>query len=41
MITDRDYRVTAKSHGLSIDRVRGDDILGFPIERARLRTVLM
>lgn len=39
MITDYDYRQTARAHGLSIDRVRGDDLNKFPIEKARLRTV--
>ena len=35
---DRDYRVTAQAQGLTINRVCGDDLLTFPIERARLRT---
>lgn len=39
MIADYDYRQTARSHNLSIDRVRGDDLEKFPIEKARLRTV--
>ena len=39
MITDYDYRQTARAHDLSIDRVRGDDLSEFPIEKARLRTV--
>ncbi|KAK5167351.1 uncharacterized protein LTR77_007050 [Saxophila tyrrhenica] len=39
LITDRDYRITAKQHNLSIDRLRGDNILHFPIEKARLRSV--
>ena len=39
MITDYDYRQTARAHNLSIDRVRGDDLSKFPIEKARLRTV--
>ncbi|KAI0132590.1 putative MFS transporter [Xylariales sp. AK1849] len=38
IIIDRDYRVTAKAQGITIDRVRGDDLTAFPIERARLRT---
>ena len=37
-LLDRDYRLTARSHGLVIDRVRGDDLLLFPIELARLRS---
>ncbi len=39
MITDYDYRQTARAHDLSIDRVRGDELSRFPIEKARLRTV--
>lgn len=39
MITDYDYRQTARAHYLSIDRVRGDDLGKFSIEKARLRTV--
>ena len=37
-LLDRDYRLTARSHGLVVDRVRGDDLLLFPIELARLRS---
>ncbi|TIA08965.1 MFS general substrate transporter [Aureobasidium pullulans] len=39
-LIDHDYRVIAKVHGLSIDRVSGSDLLGFPIEEARLRSIL-
>jgi len=39
MIADYDYRQTARAYNLSIDRVRGDDLAKFPIEKARLRTV--
>ncbi|CAF9929048.1 MAG: hypothetical protein HETSPECPRED_007272 [Heterodermia speciosa] len=38
-IIDRDYKKTAISQGITIDRVRGDDISKFPIERARLRSI--
>jgi hypothetical protein len=38
-LIDRDYRITAELHGLPIDRIRGDDLRSFPIERARLRSV--
>jgi hypothetical protein len=38
-LIDRDYRLTAESLGLPIDRVRGDDLLAFPIEKARLKSV--
>jgi multidrug resistance protein len=36
-VLDWNYRVTAKSIGWEIDRVRGDDLSRFPIERARAR----
>ena len=32
-----EYRRVASSSGFSIDRTRGDELLDFPIERARLR----
>lgn len=38
-IANYDYRATAKAHGLAVDRVKGDEILQFPIEKARLRTI--
>ena len=31
-LIDRDYRKTAESHNLPIDRIRGDDLRTFPIE---------
>ena len=40
-ILDRDYRVTAKSHNLPIDSVRGDNLLIFPVEKARLRSAFI
>jgi hypothetical protein len=39
LIIDRDYRKTAASVGFTIDKVRGDDLARFPIERARLRSI--
>ena len=39
MISDYDYRQTARAHDLSIDRIRGDVLTKFPVEKARLRTV--
>lgn len=36
---DRDYRVVARGHNIVIDEVRGDDIGGFPIEKARFRSI--
>ncbi|EGP90655.1 unnamed protein product [Zymoseptoria tritici ST99CH_3D1] len=39
LLTDHDYRVVARQHGFSIDRVRGDDLMRFPIEEARLRSM--
>ncbi|MCJ1398927.1 hypothetical protein MMC11_002128 [Xylographa trunciseda] len=38
-ITDRDYRKTASSLGLAIDKVKGDDLAKFPIEKAKLRSI--
>ena len=34
---DRNYKVTVGDIGHTIDRVVGDDLIGFPIERARTR----
>lgn len=41
LVTDRDYRITAQQHDFLIDRVRGDDLMRFPIEKARLRSMKM
>ncbi|KAJ9374576.1 hypothetical protein DTO282E5_659 [Paecilomyces variotii] len=38
-LIDYTYRRDARKLGFSIDRKRGDDILHFPIEKSRLRTV--
>ncbi|KAL8968607.1 MAG: hypothetical protein Q9197_004789, partial [Variospora fuerteventurae] len=38
-VMDRDYRVTAAAVGFTIDRTSGDDLTGFPIEKARLRSI--
>ncbi|KAK7917293.1 hypothetical protein PG985_010901 [Apiospora marii] len=38
---DRDYRIVAQSHGLPINKVSGDDLLHFPVEEARLRSVFL
>ncbi|KAK7949339.1 major facilitator superfamily transporter, partial [Apiospora aurea] len=38
---DRDYRVVARNHGLPVDKVSGDDLLHFPIEEARMRSVFV
>jgi predicted MFS family arabinose efflux permease len=38
---DHDYRVVAKAYGLSIDKVAGDDLLNFPIEEARMRSIFV
>lgn len=35
---DRDYRVTAKAYGITIEKVKGDDLADFQIERARFRS---
>lgn len=39
-ILDKDYRHIADVYEIIIDTVHGDDILGFPIEKARLRSIL-
>lgn len=38
-ITDRDYRVVARKLNFTIDKKKGDDLLKFPLERARFRSV--
>lgn len=38
---DHDYRVVAKAYGLPINKVAGDDLLHFPIEEARMRSVFI
>lgn len=40
-LIDHDYRITAKQHDLSMDRVRGDDLRSFTIGMARLRSAFM
>lgn len=35
---DRDYRVIAKANGVTIQKVKGDDLADFRIERARFRS---
>ncbi|KAI1329479.1 putative MFS transporter [Xylariaceae sp. FL0255] len=37
-IVDHDYKVAAAKQGFTINRISGDDLAGFPIERARLRS---
>ncbi len=34
-----DYRRTARDHNLTIDKVAGDDLSRFPIEKARYRSI--
>ncbi|KAK5086755.1 hypothetical protein LTS08_007168 [Lithohypha guttulata] len=38
-ITDRDYRLIARKVNITIDKKKGDDLLKFPLERARFRTM--
>lgn len=38
-LMDRDYRILADRHGFVINRDRGDDLIDFPIEKARLRSI--
>ncbi|KAF2253563.1 putative major facilitator superfamily transporter [Trematosphaeria pertusa] len=40
-ILDRDYRITAQSRGLSVDKRVGEELLNFPIEEARLRSFFL
>lgn len=37
-IMDRDYHTVARAHNFPVDRVNGDDLTRFRIERARLRS---
>jgi hypothetical protein len=39
MIVDRDYRITAAAAGFTINKRKGDDLINFPIEKARLRSI--
>jgi hypothetical protein len=36
---DRDYRIMAKSQGISINRTAGDNIVDIPVELARIRSI--
>ncbi|PGH11174.1 hypothetical protein AJ79_05016 [Helicocarpus griseus UAMH5409] len=38
-IMDHDYRRTARNHNIVIDTKSGDDLTGFPIEKARLKSI--
>ncbi|KAJ5449114.1 Major facilitator superfamily domain general substrate transporter [Penicillium cf. griseofulvum] len=38
-VIDYNYKRTAQNLGFPVDRKKGDDLRGFPIERARLQTV--
>lgn len=38
-VMDFDYKVTARKLGIVINRVAGDDLDSFPIERARIRSL--
>ncbi|KAL9633774.1 MAG: hypothetical protein Q9204_003257 [Flavoplaca sp. TL-2023a] len=40
-ILDRDYRITANSHNLPVDKIRGDNLLTFPVKKARLRSAFI
>ena len=35
---NRDYRLTAKDHGIITNKVQGDDLTNFNIEYARFRS---
>lgn len=38
-LIDYDYKAVAKSHNLHVDRLSGDNLRQFPIEKARLRSI--
>ncbi|KAJ4396978.1 hypothetical protein N0V93_001202 [Gnomoniopsis smithogilvyi] len=38
-VLDLDYRITARHEGITIDKIAGDALISFPIERARIRSV--
>jgi MFS family permease len=38
-IVDRDYAIVAKQCGITMNKRKGEDMLKFPIERARLRSI--
>ncbi|KAJ9658236.1 hypothetical protein H2198_003809 [Neophaeococcomyces mojaviensis] len=38
-ITDHDYKAVARNHNFQIDKKKGDDLLKFPLEKARLRSI--
>ncbi|KAF3010449.1 hypothetical protein E8E14_002210 [Neopestalotiopsis sp. 37M] len=38
-VIDYDYRATAKALGITINKVSGDDLSTFPIEKARIRSI--
>ncbi len=38
-VMDRDYHLVAKVHGLTVDKVKGDDLSKLPLEEARLRSI--
>lgn len=38
-LMDRDYKITARQAGITINKVAGDNVRTFPIEKARLRSI--
>jgi hypothetical protein len=36
---NRDYRLTARDHNITINTVSGDDLTIFPIQKARFRSI--
>jgi hypothetical protein len=38
-VMNRDYRIVAEKNNFVIDKIRGDDLSTFPIEKARLRSI--
>ncbi|KAI1329429.1 putative major facilitator superfamily transporter [Xylariaceae sp. FL0255] len=39
-VLDLDYRISARQAGITINKVEGDDVATFPIERARIRSLI-
>ena len=38
-VMDRDYKIIARKSNITVDKIRGDDLRTFPIEKARLRSL--
>jgi hypothetical protein len=38
-IMNHDYRATARRYSITIDTIAGDDLITFPIQKARFRSI--